>query len=144
MRLLHVDELSLREFIGDKIPVYAILSHTWGDDEVSFQDMQSARAKKRKSYPKLLGTCKRAKRDGYEWVWVDTCCIDKSSSAELQESINSMFQWYRSANICYAYLADVPDRRSGWTTIFNESRWWQRGWTLRKFCRLWCRSNSDT
>lgn len=63
---------------------------------------------------------------GYEYVWIDTCCIDKTSSAELSEAINSMFAWYQEAKVCYAYLFDVPDRP------LKASRWFTRGWTLQE------------
>ena len=65
--------------------------------------------------------------DGYSWVWVDTCCIDKSSSAELSEAINSMYLWYQDSAVCYAYLADVQD-----ITDLNTSKWFSRGWALQK------------
>jgi hypothetical protein len=132
MRLLHTSTLRLKEFTGNNVPPHAILSHTWGDEEISYQDMVNEKATERKAYNKLFSTCEQAKRDGYDWVWIDTCCIDKSSSAELQESINSMFRWYSEASVCYCYLVDVPDTQSGWGRGFKDSRWWTRGWTLRK------------
>ena len=61
----------------------------------------------RQGYTKIVDTCKQAKQDGYEWLWIDTCCIDKRSSAELSEAINSMYQCYTNAKICYAYLHDL-------------------------------------
>ena len=94
--------------------------------------MQAGEAsQKTVAYAKLLGTCKQALKDGYEWVWIDTCNIDKTSSAELQEAINSMYRWYRNAAVCYVYMADVPSQRDGWEIAFTKSRWWTRGWTLR-------------
>lgn len=109
MRLLNVDTLELADFLESEVPPYALLSHTWTQDEVSFQDMQSVRkAKKRSGFVKIQYTLKQAKVDELEWAWVDTCCIDKSSSAELQQAINSMFRWYAQAKVCYAYLADYP------------------------------------
>ena len=60
---------------------------------------------------------------------VDTCCIDKSSSAELTESINSMYRWYQEAAICYAYLFDV---QSGDMSSLSRSAWLTRGWTLQE------------
>jgi hypothetical protein len=109
MRLLNVNaqKLELVEFFGDQIPPYAILSHTWGDDEVTFQDLQSGQHEHKLGFRKIHLTCQQARRDRLSWCWVDTCCIDKSSSAELSEAINSMFNWYARAQVCYAYLADV-------------------------------------
>ena len=109
MRLLNVNarELELVEFFGDQIPPYAILSHAWGNDEVTFQDLQRGHYEHKEGVQKIHLTRQQAKRDGLSWCWVDTCCIDKSSSAELSEAINSMFNWYARAQVCYAYLADV-------------------------------------
>ncbi|KAM7205166.1 Heterokaryon incompatibility protein (HET) domain containing protein [Naviculisporaceae sp. PSN 640] len=110
MRLLRADTLELAEFVG-KVPPYVILSHTWGPEEVSFHDLsipaKRTAAKKKAGYVKIAGCCARALEDGYEYVWVDTCCIDKTSSAELSEAINSMYRWYQEASICYAYMSDV-------------------------------------
>jgi hypothetical protein len=96
MRLLNTATLNLHEFIGDKIPPYAILSHTWGEEEVSLQEMQSGEATgidvQKAGYQKIKKCCKTGAADGYEYVWIDTCCIDKTSSAELSEAINSMFR----------------------------------------------------
>ncbi|KAK3988923.1 heterokaryon incompatibility protein-domain-containing protein [Cladorrhinum sp. PSN332] len=109
MRLLRTDTLELVEFQG-RVPPYVILSHTWGPDEVTFQELSllsKSALKKKAGYDKIAGCCARAVEDGYEYVWVDTCCIDKTSSAELSEAINSMYRWYQEAHICYAYMADV-------------------------------------
>ncbi len=154
MRLLHTKYLYLKDFTGN-IPAYAILSHTWVDgEEVLFQDIQSSAAKNRKGFAKVQGFCDVAIRHGYDWVWIDTCCIDKSSSAELSEAINSMFAWYESSTTCFVYLADVDGtnafevtsstlndsliditrmRRShpGDKTL-SGSRWFTRGWTLQE------------
>lgn len=99
MRLLHTTKLELRVFT-DRPPDYVILSHRWEDEEVTLEDLTKGVAPTRKGYAKLLSTCAQAARDEYDWVWIDTCCIDKSSSSELQEAINSMFRWYQTANIC--------------------------------------------
>lgn len=109
MRLLNVNaqKLELVEFFGNQIPPYAILSHTWGNDEVTFQDVQRGQYEHKLGYRKICLTRQQTRRDGKSWCWVDTCCIDKSSSAELSEAINSMFSWYARAQVCYAYLADV-------------------------------------
>lgn len=146
MRLLKADGnggYSLTEFFDDDIPPYAILSHTWGsdDDELTFKDMKKGRKKDRPGYAKIIFCAKRAAVHGLEYFWIDTCCIDKSSSAELSEAINSMFRWYQNAAICYVYLTDVFSRDPTWTMIreasewkidFQTSRWFTRGWTLQE------------
>ena len=136
MRLINVKTITLEEFYGDQIPRYAILSHTWGQnhDEVQFSDIGHRRAAKKPGYEKIQYLCSQAANDGLSWAWCDTCCIDKSSSAELSESINSMFQWYRNADVCYAYLSDVTvDANFGVTMDrLQNSRWLRRGWTLQE------------
>src|ERR1700743_2488330 len=105
MRLLNARTLRLEEFFNNptRIPDYVILSHTWGEDEVTLEHMRSRSAFSKRGLRKIQFTCRQALRDGSFYVWVDTCCIDKSSSAELSEAINSMFEWYRKSKICYAY-----------------------------------------
>jgi len=137
MRLLHTKTLQLREFFGDATPAYAILSHTWGPQEVTFQNIQTTDLKGNAGYTKIRRCCEQAARDGFEFVWIDTCCIDKSSSAELSEAINSMYTWYKNAKTCYAYLADVPplDGRLLLVEIsihIMASKWFTRGWTLQE------------
>ena len=95
MRLLHSRTLELKEFFDSYVPPYAILSHTWENDEVTLQDMQGPNAARKAGYVKIVRCCRQAVMEGLEYVWVDTCCIDKTSSAELSEAINSMYQWYR-------------------------------------------------
>ncbi|KXT06545.1 hypothetical protein AC579_1182, partial [Pseudocercospora musae] len=114
---------------------YAVLSHTWREDgnEVSFQDMKAETAqcaKDKPSWAKIQYMSDQAQKDGLEHIWVDTCCIDKSSSAELSEAINSMFQWYLRARVCYVYLSDV-DQSQGMGN-FRRSRWFTRAWTLQE------------
>jgi hypothetical protein len=104
MWLLDVKSLQLREFHGSNVPEYAILSHTWGSDEVSFVEMKKPKyreaAERKEGFSKIKNCCMQAERDGLEWAWVDSCCIDKRSSAELSEAINSMFAWYKLAKRC--------------------------------------------
>lgn len=115
MRLINTSTIELKEFRDSERPKYAILSHTWGsdDDEVTFHEMSQPTASRQSSmlakpgYLKVLKTCEVAKAKGCNWSWVDTCCIDKSSSAELTESINSMFRWYKEAEVCLVYLQDL-------------------------------------
>jgi hypothetical protein len=133
MRLINSTTYELGEFSG-KIPEYAILSHTWGDEELSFQSMKELNAQKMAGFAKIEGCCGQAKRDGFDHVWIDTCCIDKTSSAELSEAINSMYQWYKEAQVCYVYLADVPSGQDPQSpnSLFERSRWFTRGWTLQE------------
>ena len=124
----------MKEFIEKPLQGYAILSHTWGEDEVLYEDVKCRNAmKKKRGYQKIVKCCKLALAAGYDWVWIDTCCIDKSSSAELSEAINSMFDWYKSSDICYLYLEDVDIAGAGDLTYqyFSRCRWVTRGWTLQ-------------
>jgi hypothetical protein len=138
MRLLQREadgHFSLAEFVGRSIPQYAILSHTWGPDneEVTFKDLRKGVGKSKVGYQKLVFCSKQAASDGLDFFWVDTCCIDKSSSAELQEAINSMYKWYYKATKCYVYLSDVATASlSQMDQSFEKSRWFTRGWTLQE------------
>ncbi|KAI1802645.1 HET-domain-containing protein [Daldinia bambusicola] len=132
MRLINVNTLELKEFINEKAPPYAILSHTWeGSTEVTFQEWGRAAVddaiRSKEGYIKILGACRRARSDDLQYLWCDTNCIDKTSSAELSEAINSMFAWYRDSTVCYAYLYDVKS-----IDTFATSRWFTRGWTLQE------------
>ena len=135
MWLLHTTTLKLHEFHG-KSPPYAILSHVWGEYEVLFHEVEGSDCKRRLGYQKIQGCCDQAKADTLQYAWVDTCCIDMRSSAELSEAINSMFRWYSEAHICYVYLADVKlENGESWdleARSFKRSRWWSRGWTLQE------------
>jgi len=102
-------------------------------------------ASKKKGYAKVQGACDAAASFQnqyynnscsrgcfyfrYNHVWIDTCCIDKSSSAELSEAINSMFRWYAEAQICFAFLDDVT---ANGNRPFGKSLWFTRGWTLQE------------
>jgi hypothetical protein len=91
--------MRLEHFITSRRPSYAILSHTWEEEEVSYQDFMQGRGPQMNSYRKIVSCCQKAKEEGYQWVWIDTCCIDKTSSAELTEAINSIFWWYMEAEV---------------------------------------------
>ncbi|KAL2128733.1 hypothetical protein VTI74DRAFT_8711 [Chaetomium olivicolor] len=212
MRLLNASTREVEEFYGTRIPQYAILSHVWGNEELSFHDVEVIARYRRsqqehaahiisrpadssdamrlmllssmlmafrgdrsrvsraslpaptngyggeddetnrgglvpstsphpfelkEGYGKLAYACGQAERDGFQYLWVDTCCIDKRSSAEVSEAINSMFGWYQRAAVCYVYLDDVhfDDYTEGyltWKDHFNSSRWFMRGWTLQE------------
>ena len=136
------------EFCDDEVTEYAILSHRWMAEEVDYDEMvglanialgERDEIRRRDGYRKILQSCEQAQKDGYEWLWVDTCCIDKRSSAELSEAINSMYRWYENAKVCYAYLHDVPDPQ--FPIASDEERypdfrgwpeWFSRGWTLQE------------
>ena len=219
MRLLNVTTMQVEEFYSPNIPPYAILSHTWGADEMTLADMEtiarhrltrqqqmarilprtpdkadtmkmlllssmlmafrggsgarpptppsiadslgalgglggmgSAAFEKalvpaslhsshilelKAGFAKVTYACGQASREGYQYIWIDTCCIDKTSTAEVSEALNCMFAWYQSAGVCYAYLEDVQHggHRGGyrvWKDDFAESRWFKRGWTLQE------------
>lgn len=152
MRLISTQNLKVVSIREDEIPPYAILSHTWDKDEVTLQDMQGFGAKllstasrinllkAKQGLRKVLDAARLAASEGHDWIWIDTCCIDKTSSAELSEAINSMYRWYQGSEICYVYLADAllgnkelqksSDDLLG--QLIRESRWITRGWTLQE------------
>ena len=147
MRLLKADsdgELSLTKDLTKDIPSYAILSHTWAtdeEDEVTFNDMKDDRSRKiKRGYTKIQLCGKQAQKDGLQYFWVDTCCIDKTIPSEFNQAMVSMFRWYRDAEKCYVYLEDVSvdmnDRnhttKETWESNFRKSRWFTRGWTLQE------------
>jgi hypothetical protein len=137
MRLLNGKSLRFEEFLADYVPPYAILSHTWTQDEVSLSDMVEGTAEGKRGYQKIQFCREQAAKDGLNYFWVDTCCIDKTNSSELTEAINSIYDWYARAEICYVYLADVSDEtrvdsQIGWHSSFQRSRWFTRGWTLQE------------
>jgi hypothetical protein len=109
MRLINTRTRKFEEFIGRSIPKYAILSHTWEEEEVSYTDYVEGRhlTSHMKGFDKIDKTCQLAMEEGLQYAWIDTCCIDKRSSAELTEAINSMFRWYQKAEVCYAFLSDL-------------------------------------
>jgi Heterokaryon incompatibility protein (HET)/Ankyrin repeats (3 copies) len=127
MRLLNTDTFNIEQFRDEDIPTYAILSHTWDEEEVTFQDMEGTHTVTKKGFEKIKQCCSIAIAHGFAYLWIDTCCIDKTSSAELSEAINSMYHWYQEAEVCYAYLADVQSKGN-----ISESRWFTRGWTLQE------------
>ncbi|KAI0125131.1 hypothetical protein BJ170DRAFT_557068, partial [Xylariales sp. AK1849] len=130
MNLINCRTFQLEDYRGRSVPPYAILSHTWEDEEVTYQDFANlAVAKRKKGWSKIQQTCTLA-LEKYDYAWVDTCCIDKSSSADLTEAINSMFQWYEEAAICYAYISDFDTANP--QAQLNKARWFTRGWTLQE------------
>ncbi|EIW62998.1 HET-domain-containing protein [Trametes versicolor FP-101664 SS1] len=147
MWLLSTDHLELVHFDRfDQVPGgYAILSHVWQASEQSFQEVQELQiAGTPYDDPilsaKIRGCVQAAKTHGLDWLWIDASCIDKKSSAELSEAINSMFSWYAEAQICYAYLQDVPNSclLNSPGSAFRASRWFTRGWTLQELIAPRC------
>jgi hypothetical protein len=146
MRLLkHLpedDSFELTTFDDNSAPPYAILSHTWtADQEVTYKELLEDTGRNKSGYAKLRFCGERAAAEGLEYFWVDTCCIDKTTSDELSTAINSMFRWYQRAARCYVYLTDVsvPEGvvnpeiyRISWEQAFRHSRWFTRGWTLQE------------
>lgn len=146
MRLLSTVSLQLSEFNDEEnLPPYAILSHTWGEQEVTFADLCYEDVSNMRGYQKIKQSCARALTDGFEYIWIDTCCIDKSSSSELSEAINSMFRWYACSVRCYAFLEDVTWHLAASVGLprdsistshaqdsLRNSRWFTRGWTLQE------------
>ena len=145
MRLLKFEDgnLCLTKDLTNDIPLYAILSHTWGDEEqeVSFQDITESTGRDKSGYRKIRFCGEQAAVNGLQHFWVDTCCINKPNHTELSEAINSMFRWYQNATKCYVYLSDVSKipateddepLRSAWKSDFRKSKWFTRGWTLQE------------
>jgi hypothetical protein len=149
MRL--VDTTSLRVLFSNPegTPPYAILSHTWGSeyDEVTLQELQSlatlpaghdavSRVTAKPGFAKIRGAAGLARENGFQYIWIDTCCIDRTSSAELSEALNSMWRWYHEAAVCFAYLSDVNRPRERVLAVvapeLRASRWFTRGWTLQE------------
>jgi hypothetical protein len=132
MRLLNAKTLKLHSFPEGEAPRYAILSHIWRDEDLLFEDLQDIpRVSKKAGFTKIQFCCGQALKEDIEFVWVDTCCIDKTSSAELSEAINPMYRWYQKARICYAYLRDVSMPEDGEVDI-RGSLWFQRAWKLKE------------
>ncbi|KAL8376059.1 hypothetical protein RB595_007259 [Gaeumannomyces hyphopodioides] len=163
IRLINTETLRMKMFVDASVPEYAILSHTWvEDEEVDFQEMTrygaasqendptaaegvctcvchcqsliSDTVRRRSGYEKIVRTCRLAKECDIKWAWVDTCCIDKSSSAELSEAINSMYKWYNKAKVCFVFFADLDSHSEPeeLEEALGRCRWFTRGWTLQE------------
>ncbi|KAG9241956.1 hypothetical protein BJ878DRAFT_536190 [Calycina marina] len=117
MILLDSNTLRLTDFFLRDVPEYVILSHTWGEGEVSFQDFQDLKKiRERQDFKNLEQCCKKAKSDGLQWV------------------INSMFRYYsEAAEICYAYVEDTDSsvaRKHGSLVGIQLCVWFERGWSI--------------
>ena len=140
MWLLNLEDLNnihLQFFNDQDTPLYAILSHTWltnNRKEITFNDCKNGLHEGLSSkggFSKVLNCCVQARHDSLSHCWIDTCCINKDSSAELSEAINSMYHRYQNAAICYAFLADVQQPSSDDWASFKVAQWFRRGWTLQ-------------
>ena len=135
MRFINTSSLKFRELSDSELRKlkngYCVLSHrwTWGHDEIQYADILSKESdlKIRDGYSKFAGACALAKTLGYDLIWIDTCCIDKTDSVELGEAINSMYRWYSESKLCIAYLQDVTS-----SADIGQSEWFNRGWTLQE------------
>ncbi|KAI0521287.1 HET-domain-containing protein [Xylaria bambusicola] len=159
MWLINTETYLLEDITNPQKGSYAILSHTWEDEEVSFQQYQKTGARNLKGFKKIDMTIELARKRGLKYAWIDTCCIDKSSSAELSEAINSMFKWYSEAAVCLAFLSDLSnaeiadllstpymtprtaqlakfkqrdDHQKSYNELISRCRWFSRGWTLQE------------
>ena len=146
MWLLSTDRAELHYFHHpENVPGgYAILSHVWEGQEQTFEETQELRTAcaatahipRDRASPKVRASCTTAERLGFRWIWNDTCCINKQSSSELSEAINSMFNYYSLAKVCCAYLCDVSsasrEALNSADSEFRRSKWHKRGWTLQE------------
>lgn len=136
MRLLKTVGLTFDDKAFSRNVKYAILSHRWEDGEVSYDDMPSPAAHTMKGYAKIREFCAIARLKGYEYAWVDTCCINKKDFTEFNEAINSMFSWYRKSDLCMVYLSDFLNQREmnreSPKSQLSRSKWFTRGWTLQE------------
>jgi hypothetical protein len=148
MWLLDTETQQLRQVVDSTGQEYAILSHTWvEDEEVTFQDMQDLKEGStisKAGFAKIQWTCRLARARKLQYAWIDTCCIDKTSSAELSEAINSMFRWYKESTVCFVHLNDMDSLlgTASWTASprpmellksrLEQCRWFTRGWTLQE------------
>lgn len=144
MRLLKVlphGRFCLTENLPDNaIRPYAILSHRWENDgrEVTYEDVVKGLGRDKAGYDKIKFCGEQAAKDGLQYFWVDSCCIDKSNDGEHQQAIQSMLHWYRKASRCYVYLSDVSvspcdsNDMQCWELEFRNSKWFTRGWTLKE------------
>jgi hypothetical protein len=137
MRLINVETMQLHYLPNaDIVEIeYATLSHTWGQHETTYQEWNNAQARDSDGAKKIRDACQVVKESlGLQWLWADTCCINKVDAEEVNEAVSSMFSWYQSSTVCLAYLSDVPtantDNNELLSSQVRNSRWFTRGWTL--------------
>lgn len=132
--LIQTKNLIKEDFITEVIRTYfryAMLSHKWNIDEPLFNELPNGvfAPGLPPRFSKLRSFCEVAKCLGLGWAWCDTCCINKESSAELDEAITSMFRWYRDSALTIVYFFDI----SGFSRDdLIKSKWFKRGWTLQE------------
>lgn len=157
MHLINVNTFQLETFYDSSRP-YAILSHVWRKDggrEIDYDQLNSLAKngppldrdqviydrkvwdwfnQRGQDFNKIFGICNLARWENLQYVWVDTCCINKSNSSELSEAINSMYSWYKEAQVCYAYLEDIELESTDGVDpeSFANSQWFRRAWTLQE------------
>lgn len=134
MRVLHVEDLRFEDFPGLPDDPYAILSHIWSCNEITYQQVINKIQAQRLCIPaqeeasaKFEGCRSQARKDNLKYLWIDTCCIDKANHCEFSEVINSVYHWYQEAHVCYTYLGDVV-----YEANMSKSTWFTRGWTLQE------------
>ncbi|KAH7348077.1 hypothetical protein BKA66DRAFT_395124, partial [Pyrenochaeta sp. MPI-SDFR-AT-0127] len=141
MRLLSFDkEVRQISCSNRDAPPYAVLSHTWGPDEVFVQDLMDGTANYKLGFLKIKFCGNQAAQDGLKFFWLDCCCIDSKNGSELSEAINSIFSMFQRAAKCYVFLSDVSTDRAkedstglySWQAAFRQSRWFTRSWTLQE------------
>ncbi|KAK0628392.1 hypothetical protein B0T17DRAFT_477930, partial [Bombardia bombarda] len=139
MWLIDTKTMKLKELFDPEEYRYAVFSHTWGEEEVSFQEFTSSPAlgQQKAGYIKITKMCEKAREMGIDYAWADTCCIDKTSSAALTEAINSMYEWYKYSSVCITYLEDLPGqaldvKEEEFLRALKQCRWFTRGWTLQE------------
>ncbi|KAH9211069.1 heterokaryon incompatibility protein-domain-containing protein [Leptodontidium sp. 2 PMI_412] len=135
MRLLHSSSLELKDFADSVPPRYAILSHLWGPDEATIEDFRGSRNISdllSHGHHKIKNCCMQAQRDGIQWVWIDSCCVDRSIRDELSDTINLMYKWLENSHVCYAYLSTVSSAVGQIMPTFEQFKWFHRKWTLQK------------
>ena len=130
MRLIDTNKIQLVPYLVADPPPYAILSHTWREDELIYSELMNGYGMDKKGYKKIKYLCDLARKDNLEYAWIDTACIDKTNSAELSEAINSMFKWYWFSTVCYVYVDDIDHANQ-----IGNSRWITRGQCSRY--RMW-------
>ena len=158
--MLNTHTGKFEKFNDPRTVKYAILSHVWAKEGLEprqppEQDHQDViRIQKSSSTDNVLTddnlskkiseACKRAKEDGYDYLWIDTCCIDKTSSAEISETLNAMFRYYSVAQVCYVLLVEtftchprqlkryLCDPAEWKKETFSVDTWHSRGWTLQE------------
>ncbi|THV00724.1 HET-domain-containing protein [Dendrothele bispora CBS 962.96] len=130
-RFIDTHTLNLVELDDTTVLSYAILSHRWlhGEEVVNHEYLHPfGKTLSKSGYQKIQAVCRQARQDNLRYVWVDTCCIEQGNHNDVAANITSMYAYYQNAEVCYAYLVDVPQTRR----FPEDSRWFGRGWTLQE------------